>query len=56
MKLGVANRICIIEAEATLADTVDIQPRYADVVFLFQAGHLGADEVAQAWLGHMWGV
>ncbi len=53
MKLGIANRIIVTVLEDQLADTQDITPRYADVVYLYQDGSEGADSVADAWLSHM---
>lgn len=54
MKLGIANRIVVLDSEQCLADTQDVLPRYYDVVLIFQANDPGADSVAQAWLDHMY--
>lgn len=49
--MGRANGIDIIVLE--LCETVDVTPRYSDIVFIYQAGDELADSVADAWLNHI---
>jgi hypothetical protein len=46
--MGQANGICVEDLD--LSDTLDVCPRYSDVVYLYQDGSPGADAVGNAWL------
>ncbi len=51
MKLGIANRISVVDGDMT--DTVNVNIAYSDCVYVFQSGDPCADLVAQAWLDTM---
>lgn len=46
-----ANGIQVSDID--MAATLDIQPRYSDIITIFCWGCTMADEVGQAWLQHL---
>ncbi len=52
MKLSLGSHPMIVDVD--FAATVDVSPRYAEVVDLLCAATPEADHVARLWLDHMW--